>query len=102
MDGTIDRSRVKLVTFGRLMNDFDNLMFEILDFTDIEKTDALREEIIETSEKQKQFKSGHAYDLERFGLTEDQVREDCKVIYETFLQPKTVEKSKIEKDKAVA
>ena len=53
--GAIDKSKVKVIIFNRLMKDFDNLMFEILEFLKIENSSELKEIIITTSEKQKTF-----------------------------------------------
>jgi len=85
VNNNIDKSKVKIVTFDRLMNDFDNLMFEILEFIEIDKSEEIEKLIWKTAEKQKAFKSNHKYDLEKFGLNEDQVKKDCEVIYSTFL-----------------
>jgi len=60
-------------------------MDEILDFIDIEKNDELIRIIQETGEKQRGYQSGHQYDLEKFGLTESQIKNDCREIYQTFL-----------------
>ena len=76
--------KFKLVTFNRLMQDFDNLMFEIVDFVGEQRTPELEKVIRETAEKQKQFKSGHEYDLAKFGLTEERIRKDYAPIYQTF------------------
>ena len=38
-----------------------------------------------TSDNQKNFKSAHKYDLEKFGLTEERIKNDCAKIYSTFL-----------------
>ena len=83
--GNIDKSKVLIVHFDRMMNDFDKLMDDIIKFTDQESTDFLLNEISVTSEKQKTFKSKHKYDLEKFGLNEDKIKEDCKKYYETFI-----------------
>jgi omega-hydroxy-beta-dihydromenaquinone-9 sulfotransferase len=82
--GKIPADKFKVVTFGRLMQDFDNLMFEIVDFVGAERTPALEAAIREQAAKQKQFKSGHEYDLARFGLTEERIRKDYAPIYQTF------------------
>ena len=74
-----------IVHFDRMMKDFDGLMSDIIDFTDSEMTDTLRSDIYKTAESQKSFISKHKYDLEKFGLTEQQIKHDCKFIYETFL-----------------
>ena len=63
----IDKSRVKIITFNRLMNDFDNLMSEILEFLEIDKSEEIQKTIIDAAKKQKTFKSKHTYKLEKFG-----------------------------------
>ena len=69
-----------------MMNEFDILMDKLLEFLDVEKNDELIQKIQQTSEDQKQYKSGHKYALKKFDLTEDIIRNDCKKIYNTFLQ----------------
>ena len=68
-----------------MMGDFDILMNNILDFLKVDKDDELIKEIKRTSEKQKRYQSRHKYNLEKFGLTENEIRTDCKKIYDTFL-----------------
>ncbi|MAJ45516.1 MAG: hypothetical protein CMF96_12345 [Candidatus Marinimicrobia bacterium] len=85
INNKIDKSKVKIVTFDRLMNDFDNLMFEILEFLEVKKSKDIENLIKETAKKQKNFKSNHKYDLEKFNLTENQIKNDCERIYLTFL-----------------
>ena len=81
----IDKSRVKIVTFNRLMNDFDNLMSEILEFLEIDKSEEIKKIIIDTAKKQKTFKSKHTYNLEKFGLSQEKIKKDFQKIYSTFL-----------------
>ena len=61
-------------------------MDEILQFMDHVPSEELMKAIHETAEKQRNFKSKHMYDLEKFGLNEEQIRLDCAPIYETFLK----------------
>ena len=86
-ENKIDKSKVMIVPFNRMMSDFDTLMQEILDFTDHEISNELKNDIKETAKKQSQFQSGHKYDLEKFGLNEEQIRSDCDLIYKTFINP---------------
>lgn len=86
VSGAVPHVRVKIVTFDRLMTDFDALMSEIMEFIGVEPTPELLADIQKTAEKQRNFKSKHAYDLEKFGLTEAQIRRDYALIYETFLK----------------
>ena len=81
----IDKSRVFIVRFDRIMTDFDHLMDEVLEFIDHVPSDDLLKDIVKTSEKQRLFQSSHAYDLEKFGLNAEQIKSDCAPIYETFL-----------------
>ena len=85
--GRIDRERVHIVRFDRMMRDFEGVMDEVLAFLDVEADEALAAAIRETGEKQRAYKSRHAYDLERFGLTAERIRQDLAPIYETFLPP---------------
>jgi hypothetical protein len=80
------RKKIKLVTFDRMMNDFDNLMPEIVEFVGVEMTPELSATIKETAEKQRAYNSGHKYDLAKYGLTEERIRKDFAPFYETFLK----------------
>ena len=86
-NGSIDQSRVFIVRFDRIMTDFDNLMDEVLEFIDYIPSEVLKADIQKTAEKQRDFQSKHEYDLEKFGLTEEQIKSDCAPVYETFLKP---------------
>ncbi|MBN2525601.1 MAG: sulfotransferase [Deltaproteobacteria bacterium] len=79
------QQKVKIVTFDRMMNDFDNLMPEIVEFVGKEMTPELHQTILTTAEKQRAFNSGHQYDLAKYGLTEEQIRKDYAPFYKTFL-----------------
>ena len=81
----IDKSKVMIVRFDRMMEDFDGLMKDILKFLDYQPSEDFLKNILETSAKQKKFKSSHTYNLEKFGLTEDKIKKDCEKIYATFL-----------------
>ena len=84
-NGRIDKSRVFIVHYDRIMTDFDNLMEEVLEFIDHVPSEDLKKDIKETAEKQRNFVSGHEYDLGKFGLHAEQIKSDCAPIYETFL-----------------
>ncbi len=84
VSGRINTSKVKVVRFDRMMNDFEALMDEIFEFIEIEPTAELIESVGITADKQRNFKSNHKYDLAKFGLSEDRIRKDYAKIYETF------------------
>jgi hypothetical protein len=85
-NGVIPREKVMIVSYDRLMSDFQHLMQDINRFIGAAPADTILKTIKETAEKQKRFTSKHVYDLERFGLNEARIRKDYAVIYKTFLQ----------------
>ena len=85
--GLIDKQRVYIVRYDRMMADFEGVMDEMCRFLGHEMTPALRATIVKRGEKQRKYESEHKYDLEKFGLTEEQVRRDCKFFYDEFLPP---------------
>ena len=74
-----------IIRFDFMMNNFESLMDDIIDFLNIQRNDQLLKDIQRTAEKQRKYQSGHKYDLEKFGLSENQIKNDCKEIYQTFL-----------------
>jgi hypothetical protein len=85
--GAIDRSRVYIVRYDRMMMDFENVMEEMCAFLNHEMTPKLRATVKQRAEKQRKYESEHKYDLAKFGLTEEQIRKDCAFFYDTFLPP---------------
>jgi len=83
--GAIDKKKVFVVRFDRLMQNFDGLMVELLQFVEHAPSNELLEIIRIQAEKQRAYKSKHGYDLERFFLDEERIRRDCAPFYETFL-----------------
>ncbi|MCG8314796.1 MAG: sulfotransferase [Pseudomonadales bacterium] len=85
LSGAIPKEKVYVVTFPRLMNDFENTMNEILAFVGEEAGPELTKTIQDIAAKQRAYKSEHRYDLTKFGLDEDKIRQDYAKIYQTFL-----------------
>ena len=84
-NGNIDKSNVLIVRFDDMMNNFDLLMNDIISFVGHKASDDLLKIIDETAKKQKSFESTHKYNLKKFGLNEEMIKKDCKLIYETFI-----------------
>lgn len=82
----LPKANIKIVHYNRMMQDFDNLMNEIMDFVDFKPTENLLNLIRETSEKQKAHKSRHKYNLEKFGLDETRIQKDYTLIYKDLLE----------------
>jgi hypothetical protein len=85
--GAIDQSRVFIVRYDRMMLDFENVMEEMCTFLNHEMTPKLRATVKKRADKQRSYESEHKYDLEQFGLNEQQIRQDCAFFYDTFLPP---------------
>ena len=85
VDDKINKEKVFIIRFDTMMNDFETLMDGILNFIGHEKNEDLVKAIKETAESQRNYQSNHKYDLDKFGLTEQKIRNDCKNIYNTFL-----------------
>ncbi|MDP2309474.1 MAG: sulfotransferase [Pseudomonadota bacterium] len=85
--GRIDRSRVMVVSYDRMMQDFDGLMAEMIPFFDMHPTEAQLAAIRKTAHEQRAYQSKHTYKLEKYGLDADRIRRDCAFVYETWLTP---------------
>ena len=85
VSGKIDRERVYVVRYDRMMQDLEGVMAEMCAFLDHPMTPELRATIAATADEQRSYKSEHRYDLAKFGLSEEQIRKDCAFYYETFL-----------------
>lgn len=90
--GAIPHDRVFIVSYDRMMSDFEGLMADMHAFLGVEPTADQRAHIEEQGRKQRDYKSEHKYDLAKFGLDEARIRRDCADFYQTFL-PHLVEAS---------
>ena len=87
VSGAIDRKRVHVVRYDRMMSDFETVMEELCGFLDHELTPELRATIERTAEEQRGYQSEHKYNLAKYGLSEEQIRRDCAFYYDEFLPP---------------
>jgi hypothetical protein len=85
--GAIDKSRVYIVRYDRMMLDLENVMAEICTFLGQPMTPELALTVQKQAEKQRAYESEHKYNLAKYGLTEEQIRKDCAFFYDTFLPP---------------
>ncbi len=83
--GAVDRSRVHIVRYDRLMADFEGEMDDICRFADLPMSPAQRAVVRATAEKQRAYRSSHRYDLEKYGLTVERIRADTAFFRDTFL-----------------
>jgi hypothetical protein len=83
--GRIDKKRVMVVSYDRMMKDFEGLMDEMIPFFDIKPTPEQMAFIKKTADEQRAYKSKHGYKLEKYGLDADRIRRDCAFVYSTWL-----------------
>ena len=85
--GAIDKSRVYIVRYDRMMLDLENVMDEMCTFLQHPMTPELKAVVKAQAEKQRSYESEHKYKLDKYGLTEEQIRKDCAFFYDEFLPP---------------
>jgi omega-hydroxy-beta-dihydromenaquinone-9 sulfotransferase len=83
--GKINKSRVFIVRYDRMMVDFEGMMADMNQFLGVSPTEAQRAAIAEQGRKQRAYQSEHAYNLKKFELDEAAIRRDCAKFYELFL-----------------
>jgi hypothetical protein len=83
--GRIDRTRVHIVRYDRMMSDFEGTMAEICEFIGHTPTPEQCKQIHEVAGQQRSYRSAHSYDLMRFGLDAERVRRDTAAFSNTFL-----------------
>ena len=84
-NGNIDKTKVEIVRFDKMMNNFEYVMDDILKLIDHKPSKEMLEDIDKTAKNQRSYKSKHKYNLEKFGLSKDRIIKDCEPIYKTFL-----------------
>lgn len=83
-NGKIGKENLLVVKFPELMNNFEEVMSNVFDFVGMEISDTYREKIRLQGEKQRSHKSKHTYNLDDFGLSEEQIRKDLAFVYKEF------------------
>jgi omega-hydroxy-beta-dihydromenaquinone-9 sulfotransferase len=89
VNGNIDQSKVFVVRYDRMMADFEGLMADMCKFLEHPVTPELQATFDKIGSKQRGYTSEHKYNLAKYGLSEERIRQDCKFYYDTFLPPAT-------------
>ncbi len=83
--GKIDRTRVHIVRYDRMMSDFEGTMAEICEFIGHTPTPEQCKQIQAVAGQQRSYRSAHRYDPTTFGLDADRVRRDTAAFSNAFL-----------------
>ncbi len=86
--GAIDHAKVLIIHYDKMMSDFESVMAEIHTFIGFAPSEEDLNYIKQTADSQRAYTSDHQYSLEKFGLSEKQIQNDCSFIYDTFLNKK--------------
>ena len=55
VNNRFDKNKIMIVRFDRMMNDFEGLMYDIVEFTNHNASDELKEDIVKVAEKQRNY-----------------------------------------------
>jgi hypothetical protein len=83
-ENAIPARHLMIVPYPRIMQDFRATISELLDFLELEPGPAFEEKVRVQAQKQKQYRSEHKYYLEKFGLSEERIRDDLAFVYRDY------------------
>jgi omega-hydroxy-beta-dihydromenaquinone-9 sulfotransferase len=81
-DQKVHVENIKIIPYTRLLNDFEELFQEIIEFIGHFASSELLEVVRLQAEEQVNYRSQHRYDLSQFYLDETQLREQSKFFYD--------------------
>jgi omega-hydroxy-beta-dihydromenaquinone-9 sulfotransferase len=82
--GLVPERNLCVVRYEDLLHNLEPTMKRILDFAEIEPTEAFREEVRAQAERQRSYKSRHEHSPDQFGLAPERIRADLGFIYDAF------------------
>ncbi len=82
--GRIPEHNLCVVRYSDLLDDLEPTMKRILDFIEVEPTEAFVEEVRLQAERQRNYTSRHQHSPEKFDLDPERIRRDLAFVYDTF------------------
>lgn len=73
--------RIMMITYESLLNNFEQTIKKVLKHYNVEINDEIYYAIKYQEEKQKTYKSEHIYNLNDYGVTEEEIKEKFEFIY---------------------
>lgn len=83
-EGVIPPENLRIVTYPQLMRELEPTIEDLVAFLELSPGPGFWEEVRLQGAKQRAYQSKHSYSLEKFGLTEAQIRSDLAEIYQEF------------------
>jgi len=82
--GVIPEENMKIVTYPQLMQDLESTMQGLIPFLEIEQTEEFWHQVRDQAERQRKRISAHQYSLEKFGLSQERIRNDLDFVYREY------------------
>ncbi len=83
--GELPQDRVKVILYDQFLSDLEAAFEELVQFAELEVSEALRQRIREQAEKQKSYRRKHSIlSLETFGISREQVLHDLDFVFEEY------------------
>ncbi len=83
-EGGIPQKNLKVITYPNLLKNLESTITELLDFLEIEPVPSFFDTLKVEDEKQRNYQSKHKYSLDKYGLTEEQIRRDLSFVYDKY------------------
>ncbi|UQX10004.1 sulfotransferase family protein [Candidatus Mycobacterium methanotrophicum] len=82
--GLIPERNLCVVRYEDLLQNLEPTTKRILDFIEIEPSEAFREEVRAQAERQRSYTSRHEHSPDQFGLSAERIRADLDFVYDAF------------------
>ena len=82
--GHIPDRNLCVVKYTDLLQNLEPTITRILDFLEIEPTEAFREEVRAQAERQRTYKSRHEHSPDQFGISPERIRKDLAFVYDAY------------------
>jgi len=83
-ESIIPAENLRIITYPQLMRELEPTLRDLVKFLELSPAPGFWEEVRLQGERQRAYQSKHFYSLEKFGLTESQIRSDLAEIYQEF------------------
>jgi hypothetical protein len=86
--GRIPEKNLCVVRYNDLLENLEPTMKRIIDFIEVEPSEAFLEEIRAQAEKQRTYQSSHKHSPEKFALDPERIRRELAFVYDAYDLPK--------------
>jgi len=80
----IPEKNLRIVTYPEMMRNLQPVVTDLIDFLEIDPAEDFDEKLKKQAEVQASYKSKHKYSLDKYGLTEEQIKSDLSFVYDKY------------------